>query len=80
MFSKMDVRWGYHNIRIREGDKWKCVFTMHEGLYEPLVMLFEMCNSLLTFQHMLNNIFISVIEGCLVIFMDNLLVFTKKLM
>src|SRR5438445_10497921 len=79
MFSKMDVRWGYHNVQIREGDEWKAAFTMHERAYEPLVMLFGMCNSPPTFQHMMNDIFIGVIEGCLVIYINDLLVFTKKL-
>src|SRR5947209_8593036 len=79
MFSKMDVRWGYHNVCIRKGDEWKVAFTMHEGAYEPLVMIFGMCNLPPTFQHMMNNIFIGVIEGCLVIYIDDLLVFTKKL-
>ena len=48
-FSKMDVRWGYNNIHIKERDQWKAAFTTPFGLYEPLVMFFGQCNSPLTF-------------------------------
>ena len=49
-FSKMDIWWGYNNIHIKEGDKWKVVFTTLFGLYEPLGMFFGQCNSPPTFQ------------------------------
>ena len=35
---KLDLRWEYNNIRIKEGDKWKAAFTMHIGAYEPMVI------------------------------------------
>src|SRR5437588_4890757 len=57
MFTKMDVRWGYNNIRICEGDEWKCAFITPLGSYEPLVMFFGQCNVPATFQNMMNNIF-----------------------
>ena len=44
MFTKLDLRWGYNNIRIKEGDKWKAVFIMHIGSYEPMVMYFGLTN------------------------------------
>ena len=40
LFTKMDLRWGYNNVRIKEGDEWKAAFTMPEGLFEPTVMFF----------------------------------------
>jgi len=40
VFTKMDVQWGYNNVRINEGDEWKATFTTHVGLYEPVVMFF----------------------------------------
>src|SRR5437660_8464622 len=52
MFTKMDVCWGYNNIRIREGDEWKCAFVTPFGSYELLVMFFGQCNALVTFQNM----------------------------
>jgi hypothetical protein len=44
-FTKLDVRWGYNNVRIREGDKWKAAFRTNRGLFEPLVMYFSLTNS-----------------------------------
>src|SRR5271170_5838600 len=83
-FTKLDVRWGYNNIRIREGDEWKAVFKTNRGLFEPTVMFFGMCNSLATFQLMMDNIFIKEIEGGFVIvYMDDILIFVptkEKLM
>src|SRR5271169_5168071 len=51
-FTKLDVRWGYNNIWIKEGDQWKAVFKTNRGLFEPTVMFFGMCNSPATFQAM----------------------------
>jgi len=56
-FTKLDIRWGYHNIWIKEGDKWKGTFKTNKGLFEPMVMFFGLCNSLATFQNMMNDIF-----------------------
>ena len=50
IFSKFDVRWGYNNIRIKEGDQWKAAFITHKGLFKPTVMFFGLSNSPPTFQ------------------------------
>jgi hypothetical protein len=79
-FTKLDVRWGYNNIRIREGDEWKAAFRTNRGLFEPLVMFFGLCNSPATFQTMMNDIFrILIEEGVVVVYMDDILIFTKTL-
>ena len=57
LFTKFDVRWGYNNVRIKEGDQWKAAFITNEGLFEPNVMFFGLTNSLATFQMMMNKIF-----------------------
>ena len=49
LFTKMDLRWGYNNVRIKEGDEWKAAFTTHVGLFELVVMFFGMTNSPATF-------------------------------
>ena len=77
-FTKLDVRWGYNNIRIREGDEWKAAFRTNRGSFEPLVMFFGLCNSPATFQTMMNDIFKELIdEGVVVVYMDDILIFTK---
>jgi RNase H-like domain found in reverse transcriptase/Reverse transcriptase (RNA-dependent DNA polymerase) len=75
-FTKLDVRWGYNNVWIRKGDKWKAAFKINKGLFEPTVMFFGMCNSLATFQAMMDDIFMTMIDNWLVIvYMDNILIF-----
>ena len=79
-FTKLDVRWGYNNVRMKEGDEWKAAFRTNRGLFEPLVMFFGLTNSPATFQTMMNDLFKEVIdEGCVVIYMDDILVFTESL-
>ena len=55
IFSKFDIRWGYNNVRIREGDEWKGAFKTCCGLYKPKVMFFGMSNSPPTFQRFVNH-------------------------
>ena len=57
IYTKLDIRWGYNNIRIKEGDEWKAAFMTKYGLYEPTVMYFGLTNSPATFQTMMNYIF-----------------------
>jgi len=45
MFMKMDLHWGYNNMRIKEGDKWKAVFSTPEESFEPTVIFFGLTNS-----------------------------------
>ena len=44
VFTKMDLRWGYNNVRIKEGDEWKAAFSMPEGSFESMVMFFGLTN------------------------------------
>ena len=56
-FTKLDVYWGFNNVRIKPRDEWKVVFHTNCGLFEPLVMFFRITNSPATFQTMMNEIF-----------------------
>jgi len=78
VFTKIDLRWGYNNVRIKEGDEWKVAFTTHMGLFEPVVMFFGMTNSPATFQAMMNEFLRDMInEGKVVAFVDDILVGTE---
>jgi len=78
VFTKMDLRWGFNNMRIKEGDEWKGAFTTHMGSFEPTVMFFGMTNSPATFQVMMNEILRDLInEGKVTTFVDYVLVGTE---
>ncbi len=61
IYTKLDVRWGYNNVRIRKGDEKKAAFKTRYGLFEPTVMYFGLTNSPATFQTMMNYIYHDVI-------------------
>jgi len=78
LFTKMDLRWGYNNIRIKEGDEWKAAFTTQEGLFEPTVMFFGLTNSPATFQAMMNELLRDLINTEKVAaFIDDVIVGTE---
>jgi hypothetical protein len=78
LFMKFDICWGYNNIQIKLGDKWKVAFLTLEGLFEPMVMFFRLTNSPATFQMMMNTIFHGEVqEGWFSIFMDDGIIYTK---
>ena len=78
VFTKMDLRWGFNYMRIKEEDEWKRVFTMHIGSFEPTVIFFGMTNSPATFQMIMNEILRDLInEGKVAAFVDDVLVGTE---
>jgi len=78
LFTKMDLRWGYNNVRIKEGDKWKVVFTTPERSFKPMVIFFGLTNSLATFQAMMNELLRYLINtGKVAAFIDNVIVGTE---
>lgn len=78
-FTKLDVRWGYNNVRIKHGDEWKAAFRTTRGLFEPLVMFFGLTNSPSTFQAMMNDIFSDLVaEGVVCVYLDDILIYTKS--
>jgi len=56
VFTKMDLRWDYNNVRIKEEDEWKVAFITPEGFFEPMVMFFGLTNLPAIFQAMMNEL------------------------
>jgi len=78
LFMKMDLRWGYNNVRIKEGDEWKAAFMMPEGLFEPTVMFFGLMNSPAIFQAMMNELLRDLINiGKVAAFIDDVIIGTE---
>ncbi len=79
-FTKLDICFGYNNVRIKEGDEEKAAFRTNRGLYEPTIMFFRLTNSPATFQWMMNDIFHDLIsEGKVTIYLNDILIFSKNL-
>ena len=78
VFTKIDLRWGYNNVQIKEEDEWKMAFTIPEGSFEPMVMFFGLTNSPATFQAMINRLLRNLINtGKVVAFIDDVIVGTE---
>ena len=79
MFTKMDLRWGYNNVRIKEEDEWKAAFIIPEGSFKPMVMFFGLTNSPATFQAMMNELLRDLINTEKVaVFIDDVIVGTES--
>jgi len=76
IFTKIDLRWGYNNVCIREENKWKTAFITRRGLFEATVMYFGFSNVPATFQSMMNDILGDLIRIRLVmVYLDDILIF-----
>ena len=78
VFTKMDLCWGYNNVRIKEEDEWKAAFSTPEGSFELTVMFFGLTNSPAIFQAMINNLLRDlVVEKKVAVFIDNVMIATE---
>ena len=75
VFTKMDLRWEYNNVRIKKGNEWKAVFSTPERSFEPTVMFFGLTNSPTMFQTMMNDLLRDlVVEKKVAVFIDDIMI------
>jgi hypothetical protein len=79
VFSKIDLCSGYHQIKIRAKDIPKTTFTMRYGLYEYLVMSFELTNASAHFMYLMNSVFMLELNQFVMVFIDDILVYSKSM-
>jgi hypothetical protein len=78
VFSKIDLRGAYNLVRVKEGHEWKTAFRCQYGLYEYRVMPFGLCNAPAVFQALMTEIFRDLLDVCVIIYLDDILVFSNS--
>jgi hypothetical protein len=78
VFSKIDVRSGYHQLRVQECDVPKTTFILRYGLYEFMVMLFGLTNAPTYFMYMMNKVFMEYLDKFIMVFIDDILVYSTN--
>ncbi|CCO31583.1 Retrotransposable element Tf2 155 kDa protein type 1 [Rhizoctonia solani AG-1 IB] len=78
IFTKLDLRNGYDDIQIKEGDKWKAALRTKYGHFEPTVMQFGLSNTPAVFQRFMNNIFGALLDITVIVYLDDILIFSNS--
>jgi hypothetical protein len=78
VFSKIDLRSGYHQLKIRECDIPKTAFVLRYGLYEYTVMSFGLTNASAYFMYLMNKVFMEYLNKFVVVFIDDILVYSRS--
>jgi len=80
IYTKIDLRHAYHLVCIAEGDKWKTAFQTRYGAFEWSVMLFGLTNAPAAFQRFMNNMFSDLLDVCIVVYLDDILIYSNDIM
>jgi hypothetical protein len=79
IFTKIDLRGAYNLVRVKEGDEWKTTFRTRYGHFEYLIMPFGLTNALAIFQHMMNDIFPEYLDHFIVIYLNDIMIYTQRM-
>jgi len=79
IYSKIDLRHAYHLVHIAEGDEWKTAFHTWYGSFKWNVMPFGLTNAPVAFQRFVNSILSNMLDVCVVVYLDNILIYSKDI-
>ena len=79
VYTKIDLCYTYHLVHIANGDEWKTAFRTHYRLFEWSVMLFSLTNAFIVFQQFINNLFSNLLDVCIMIYLDDILIYSNSM-